>query len=95
MELPGLPANASRYAHTALLDPRPQGGGAMVVFGGFVGTTRSDMLRLEMGGCRQFGSEEECVNGSVLCAWRRDEDVCVSVLEVDSNNVSFACTMGE
>lgn len=98
LQLPGLPANASRFGHTSVVDSRPQGAGGVVVFGGFVGTTRGDMLRLELLGCGRFESEEECVNGSALCAWRGDQGDCVSVLEVGQVagvNLSFSCPVGE
>lgn len=100
VELPGLPTNASRYGHTSLVEPRPQGQRAwsVTVFGGFVGTTRLDMLRLLGGNCSQWVDEEECVNASgLLCAWRRGEELCVSVTEVMwmEKNVSFSCAVGE
>ncbi len=96
VELPGLPANASRYGHTSLVSPRGAGG-EVVVFGGFVGTLRSDMLRLALGNCSQWQSEEDCVNGTApLCAWRR-AGTCVPVSEVqtDDADVSFLCDAGE
>ena len=89
VEVPGLPANASRYGSASLVDPRD--GGSVVVFGGFVGTIRSDMLRLVAGDCGQWGEESDCVNASgLMCAWRREEAVCVSVGELQGyTNVSF------
>lgn len=90
VEVPGLPANASRYGSASLVDP--QDGGSVVVFGGFVGTIRSDMLRLVVGDCGQWGEESDCVNASgLLCAWRRGEGVCVSMGELQDSysNVSF------
>ena len=97
VELPGLPANASRYAHTAVLDPRTSEG-AMVVFGGFIGTTRGDMVRLEMGECESYVTEADCVNRSVLCVWMTEEERCESVLvleQLPGSNVSFACPLGK
>ncbi len=95
VELPGLPANASRYGHTSLVDPR---GSEMVVFGGFIGTLRSDMLRLVMGDCDLLATEEDCVNGSAsLCVWRRTEGACVAVGEVraDETDIVYNCVAGE
>jgi hypothetical protein len=89
VELPGLPANASRYGHT-LLDP--QGTGSAVVFGGFAGTLHSDILRLVVGNCSQWTEFADCVNASsMLCAWNSEERVCVSVgsMSTQAANISF------
>lgn len=75
IELPGLPANASRYGHTSLLDPRD---GSAVVFGGFAGTLHSDILRLVAGNCSQWKEMADCVGmPSRLCAWQNG--LCVYV----------------
>lgn len=96
VELPGLPVNASRYGHTSLLAPR---GGSALVFGGFVGTLRSDVLRLMMENCSQWTEEADCVNtSSQLCAWRGTEGLCVSVetLTHGTANISFpSCVVAQ
>ena len=92
VELPGLPANASRYSHTSLLDPQD---GSAVVFGGFVGTLRSDVLRLVAGNCSQWTEMADCLNAfSMLCAWRNAEEICVFTgtlgVQEEGVNVTFA-----
>lgn len=96
VELPGLQANASRYGHSSLLDPRD---GSAIVFGGFVGTLRSDILRLVAGNCSQWREMADCVNASsMLCAWRSGEDLCVSVgtIQAGGENVTFpGCSVAQ
>ena len=46
---PGLPGNAGRYGHSALLDPTNN---STFVFGGFQGTLLSDLLRFATGMCQ-------------------------------------------
>ena len=69
----------------------------MLVFGGFVGAVRQDMLRLVPGDCSRWREEGDCINmSSWMCAWR--EGVCVSLLDVrrdDANSSSYSCAVGK
>ena len=91
VKLPGLPPNASRYGHSSLIDPND---GSVLIFGGFIGTLRDDMLRLVMGNCSRWSDEMECVNKSSLCAWSEGE--CMSVGKTRRTaTVTYACSLSE
>ena len=69
--------------------------GSLLVFGGFVGTLRSDMLRLVSGNCTHWGEKEDCLGmAGPLCVWREDEGSCVGASEAGRTNVAYSCPIG-
>ena len=58
----GLPGNAGRYGHSALLDPTNN---STLMFGGFRGTLLSDLLRFNIGMCQPL-SQAQAVQLSVV-----------------------------
>lgn len=92
VEYPGLPSNSSRYGHSSILEPDNV---TMLIYGGFLGTFHSDMLRLNVN-CSLYNSQEECVNGSALCAWSVGRGQCVIVGELEpSSDLIYRCDVGE
>ena len=92
LDTPGLPANASRFAHSSVLDPVD---GSLLVFGGFVGTLRADMLRLVSSNCSRWINQEDCLRiAGPLCAWRKQEGKCVAISKADGEDVTYSCPIG-
>ena len=50
---------------------------------------------LSPGNCSIFGSEGECLNGSLLCAWSPSEGECVLSGEGGEGGVVYQCDIGE
>ena len=92
LSLAGLPGNSSRYGHSSVVDSSD---GSLLVYGGFLGTFHHDLLRLVVGDCSQFVTEDACVNGSGLCAWSGVGE-CVSVGSISAgSNSTYRCQVGE
>ena len=93
LELPGLLANDSRTKHSTVLDPEDS---SLLVFGGFVGTLRADMLRLSHGNCSQWGSSDDCgEEGGPLCVWEEEKERCVPVSQSTINNSTYSCALSK
>lgn len=93
VEYPGLPFNSSRYSHSAILHERSN---SLLVFGGFSGRLRHDLLQFNLPNCSIYNSKNDCLHNSSFCAWSDGEQGhCISVVEVrDVENVTYGCAIG-
>ncbi len=91
LKVPGLMSNDSRLKHSATWDSVDR---SLLVFGGYVGTLRGDMLRLVHGNCSRWNSLEECEEtAGPLCAWEGEEMTgsCVPIGAATITNSYYFC----
>ena len=90
VEYHGLPANSSRYGHTAISH---QSSNSLLIFGGFFGVLHHDMLQLHIASCSIHQTKHDCLYLSDFCAWCGGEQGhCVPVVETDcEESASYSC----
>ena len=78
-----------RFGHSAVLH-----NGTLVVYGGFNGQTKGDIILFHPGQCSHVKEEEECVASyhGLKCVWNRKKDICEVWGQAGKKNSASLCS---
>ena len=81
--------NFCRFGHSAVLH-----NGTLVVYGGFNGQTKGDIILFHPGHCAHVKEEDECIASyhGLKCVWNRKKDVCEVWGQTGKKNSASLCS---
>ena len=81
--------NCFRFGHSAVLH-----NGTLVVYGGFNGQTKGDIILFHPGHCAHVKEEDECIASyhGLKCVWNRKKDVCEVWGQTGKKNSASLCS---
>ena len=81
--------NCFRFGHSAVLH-----NGTLVIYGGFNGQTKGDIILFHPGHCAHVKEEDECIASyhGLKCVWNRKKDVCEVWGQTGKKNSASLCS---
>ena len=81
--------NYFRFGHSAVLH-----NGTLVIYGGFNGQTKGDIILFHPGHCAHVKEEDECIASyhGLKCVWNRKKDVCEVWGQTGKKNSASLCS---
>ena len=85
----GNDRNFFRFGHSAVLH-----NGTLVIYGGFNGQTKGDIILFHPGHCAHVKEEDECIASyhGLKCVWNRKKDVCEVWGQTGKKNSASLCS---